>query len=61
MRNTVAPLQPIDMVLVLVFEVVVLGVVVVNPRSVIPKNTNTATERGSKTPAKKLYPKYPVI
>lgn len=57
-RNIVAAVQPMDIYLTLAFEVVVLE----NPRSVIPKNIRTATERGSKiTSAKKLNPKYPVI
>jgi len=43
-RNIVAPFQAIDMFLVLAFEVVVLSVVV-NSRSIIPKNIDTARDR----------------
>jgi hypothetical protein len=57
-RKKVAAVQPNEMFITLALEVVAL----LNPRSVIPNSTNTATERGSKTPsAKKLNPKYPVI
>jgi hypothetical protein len=50
-RKKVAAVQPNDICITLALEVVVL----LNPRSAIPNNINTATERGSKTSsAKKL-------